>query len=130
MGLGYALSCLAGAPAALPFVRPDGPITLWSMSQRVGSVSYLTFSAGFSLAVYALFVVVCDRGGLRVGTFRVFGRNALAAYVLHGLVADAVKPYVPNDAPGWYVAAGFLVYFGINELFVRNLEKNGIFFRL
>ena len=83
MGLGYALSCLAGPPAAPPFVPPDGPISLWSMSQRAGSVSYLTFSTGFSLAVYALFVVACDRGGLRVGTFRTFGRNALAAYILH-----------------------------------------------
>jgi hypothetical protein len=93
------------------------------MSQRVGSVPYLTFSAGFALAVYALFVAACDRGGLRVGTFRAFGRNALAAYVLLGLVAGAVKPYVPSAAPGWYVAAGFLVYFGINELFVRGLEN-------
>ena len=59
------------------------------MSQRTGSVSYLTFAAGFSLAVYALFVAACDRGGLRVGHFRTFGRNALAAYVLHGLVAGA-----------------------------------------
>jgi hypothetical protein len=130
MGLGHALACLAGPPAAPPFVPPHGPISPWSMSQRVGSVSYLTFSTGFSLAVFALFVVACDRGGLRVGTFRAFGRNALAAYILHGLVAGAVKPYVPDDAPGWYVAAGFLVYLGINELFVRGLEKNGVFLRL
>jgi predicted acyltransferase len=132
MGLGYGLSCLAGAPAAPPFVPPEGPVSLWSMSQRAGTVSYLTFAAGFSLAVYALFVVLCDRAGLQLqsGTFRAFGRNALAAYVLHGLVADAVKPYVPGDAPGWYVAAGFLVYFGINVLFVRGLERDGIFLRL
>src|SRR3954469_25756158 len=130
MGLGYRLSCLAGAPASLPFVPPEGPISPWSMSQRSGSGSYLTFSTGFSLAVFALFVVACDRGGLRVGAFRAFGRNALAAYILHSLVAGAVKPYVPVDAPGWYVAAGFLVYFGINELFVRSLEKNGVFLRL
>jgi hypothetical protein len=41
-----------------------------------------------------------------------------------------VKPYFPDDAPGWYVAAGFLVYFGINALFVRGLERNGVFLRL
>ena len=130
MGLGYALACLAGPPASPPFVPPDGPIGPWSMSQRTGSVSYLTFSAGFSLAVFALFVA-----GLRPGRppgrdVPRFGRNALAAYILHGLVAGAVKPYVPGDAPGWYVAAGFLVYFGINELFVRGLERDGIILRL
>jgi hypothetical protein len=45
-------------------------------------------------------------------------------------VAGAVKPYVPADAPGWYVAAGFLVYFVINERFVRGLERNRVFLRL
>ena len=100
------------------------------MSQRTGSISYLTFASGFSLLVYATFVAACDRGGLRVGLFRTFGRNALAAYVLHDLVAGAVKPYVPRNAPGWYVAAGFLLYFGISYGLVRGLEKQGVFIKL
>jgi predicted acyltransferase len=130
MGIGYLLSSLAGPAAPLPFVPPSGSVSLWSMSQRTGSVSYVLFAAGFALAADALFVVLCDRHGLRVGTFRVFGRNALAIYILHSLVSNAVKPYVPNDAPGWYVAAGFLVFFMINDLFARSLERNGVFLRL
>ena len=115
-----------------PFVEPaEGmPVDLWTMSQRTGSVSYLTFAAGFSLAVYALFVLLCDLGGLRVGLFRTFGQNALAAYIVHPMVAGAVKPYVPGDSPLWYVAAGFLLYFAICYLFIRYLEKHGIFLRL
>jgi predicted acyltransferase len=130
MLVGYGLSCLIGSIAAPPFVPQGGPIKLWSMSQRTGSVSYLIFSSGFSLAVYALFVAACDRGKLQIGLFRTFGQNALAAYILHGLVADAVKPFAPKDAPAWYVAAAFLLYFGINYLFIRNLEKNGLFLKL
>jgi predicted acyltransferase len=130
MGLGYTLACLAGSPASPPFVAPSGPVHLWTMSQRTGSISYLTFASGFSLLVYATFVAACERGGLRVGLFRTFGRNALAAYVLHDLVAGAVKPYVPRDAPGWYVAAGFLLYFGISYGLVRGLEKQGVFIKL
>jgi len=130
MVAGYGLSCLGGAPAAPPFVAPDVPVNLWTMSQRTGSISYLTFSAGFSLLVYAAFVVICDRGGLGVGLFRTFGRNALAAYVLHGMVGAAVRPYVPDDAPGWYVAAGFLAYFGVTLALVRGLERQGVFIRL
>jgi predicted acyltransferase len=130
MGVGYGLSCVGRAPAAPPFLAPAAPVTLWTMSQRTGSISYLTFASGFSLLVYAAFVAACDRGGLRVGLFRTFGRNALAAYVLHGLVASAVKPYVPRDAPGWYVAAGFLLYFGISYGLVRGLEKQGVFIKL
>jgi predicted acyltransferase len=130
MALGYGLSCLGGAPAAPPFVAPAGPVNLWTMSQRTGSISYLTFASGLSLLVYATFVAACDRGGLGVGFFRTFGRNALAAYVLHDLVAGAVKPYVPRDAPGWYVAAGFLLYFGISYGLIRGLEKQGVFIKL
>ena len=42
----------------------------------------MAFSAGFSLAIYALFVAMCDERDFRSTTFRAFGRNALAAYVL------------------------------------------------
>jgi predicted acyltransferase len=130
MALGYGLSCLGGAPAAPPFVAPAGPVNLWTMSQRTGSISYQTFASGFSLLACAAFVAACDRGGLRVGLFRTFGRNALAAYVLHDLVAGAVNPYVPRDAPGWYVAVGSLLYFGISYGLVRGLEKQGVFIKL
>ena len=101
MGLGYLLSCPGGSIAAPPFVQPEEgrQVTLWTMSQRTGSVSYQTFAAGFSLAVYALFVVLCDIGSLRVGLFRTFGQNALAAYIVHPMVAGAVKPYIPRDSP-------------------------------
>ncbi|WP_435009100.1 hypothetical protein P12x_000350 [Tundrisphaera lichenicola] len=130
MGVGQALSSLAGPSVPWPFVPPVGPVGLWSMSQRTGSVSYLTFAAGFSLATYALFVVLCDRWNFQSPIFRAFGRNALAAYVLHGLVAGAIKPFVPGDSPGWFVAAGFLAYFAINLLFVRGMEKDGLYLRM
>jgi predicted acyltransferase len=132
MGLGFLLSCCSGSLAAPPFVQPtEGyQVNLWTMSQRTGSVSYQTFAAGFSLAVYALFVVLCDKGGLRIGMFRTFGQNPLAAYIIHPMVASAVKPYVPNDSPLWYVGAGFLLYFGISYLFTRYLEQHQIFIRL
>jgi predicted acyltransferase len=129
---GYALSCAVGHRAPPPFVPPSssGPPALWTMSQRTGSTSYLTFSAGFSLAVYALFVLACDLGRFQSRVFRTFGVNALAAYIIHPLVAGAVKPYAPNDAPLWYVAAAFGVYFGICYLFNRYLEDHRIFLKL
>jgi predicted acyltransferase len=132
MGLGYLLSCMGGSLAPPPFVQPEEgrQVTLWTMSQRTGSISYQSFAAGFSLAVYALFVSLCDHGSLRVGMFRTFGQNALAAYIIHPMVAGAIKPYMPDDSPLWYVEAGFLLYFGICYLFIRCMEKNEIFLRL
>jgi predicted acyltransferase len=143
MLLGYALACLnavtppntAGTEVRswlveAPFVPPSRPVNLWSMSQRCGSVSYQTFAAGFSLAVYALFVLACDRGRLRLGLFTTFGSNALAAYLLHDLVSEAIKPYAPTDAPLWFVLAAFGLFLAVCYLFVRHLEKNHIFLRL
>jgi len=129
---GYALSCVGGHWAPPPFVPPSasGPPALWTMSQRTGSTSYLTFAAGFSLAIYALFVLACDLGGFQSRVFRTFGVNALAAYIIHPLVAGAVKPYAPNDSPLGFVAAAFGVYFGICYLFNRYLEEHRIFLKL
>jgi predicted acyltransferase len=131
---GYALSCLdpiAGLRlAAMPFVPTAHPVTMWTMSQRAGTVSYLVFASGFSMAVYALFLLACDIGGLRLGVFRTIGRNALAAYVLHDIVAGAVKPYAPADSPPLYIAATLALFFGITYLFVRHLERDGITIRM
>jgi predicted acyltransferase len=130
--LGYALSCMGGYRATPPFLPPSAGhvVDIWTMSQRTGSMSYLTFSAGVSLAVYALFVLICDHGGWQFSLFRIFGQNALAAYIIHPMVASAVKPYLPKNAPLWYVAAGFGLYFAICALLNRYLEKHELFLRL
>ncbi|MBI5760666.1 MAG: DUF1624 domain-containing protein [Planctomycetales bacterium] len=145
MLLGYGLSCIMpvtphnGVPGATswtvslnepPFIPPTQPTNIWTMSQRAGSVTYLTFGAGFSLAVLALFVLACDRGPVRIGIFRTLGTNALVGYILHDLVNDAVKPFFPKDSPLWYVMTGFGVSLAICYLFLRSLEKQRLFLRL
>jgi predicted acyltransferase len=117
-----------------PFVAPPDPLhrkhNYWMMSQRAATLSYHTFAGGLSLALYALFYVACDIWGWQLGLFRTLGTNALVGYVLHGMVDGAVSPFIPRDAPGWYVTCGFLLYFGITYLFIRKLEKDGIYLKL
>jgi predicted acyltransferase len=125
-----------------PFVappHPEGDIgasyrfrkwNYWMMSQRSGSLSYLTFSAGFSLALYVLFYVACDLFSMQLGVFRTFGLNALAAYVLHMMVNSAIRPFMPRDVPSWTMWLGCALFMAVTYLFVRNLEKNDIFIRL
>jgi predicted acyltransferase len=126
-------------PPFVPPPHPEGRIdesyklrwwNYWMMSQRAGTISYLTFSAGFSLALYALFYVVCDRIGLQLGVFRTFGTNALAAYVLHGMVASAIQPFMTRDVPAWYLWSGCGLFMLITYLIVRSLEKQGIYIKL
>jgi predicted acyltransferase len=91
---------------------------------------FMFFATGFAMGVYALFVLLCDRGSLRVGVFQTFGRNPLAAYILHEMVGRAVRPFAPPDSPLVWVAATFLVYFGVTYLFVRHLEEHEIYLRM
>jgi hypothetical protein len=117
-----------------PFVpAPDSDsrkLNYWMMSQRVATISYHTFGAGFALAVYVLFYIACDLRGWQIGLFRTFGSNALVAFILHELVSSAVKPFVPRDAPWWYAMAAFFLYFGVTYLMVRSLEKQKIYLKL
>jgi predicted acyltransferase len=128
---GRELSTLIAEP---PFVPPPPSSrrqwNYWMMSQRAGTLSYLTFAAGFSLLVCAAYYVACDRWGWRLGLFETLGTNALAGYIIHGMTDAAVSPFVPRDSPAWYMWAGFAVYFAITWLFLRTLEKNRIFLRL
>lgn len=118
-----------------PFVAPPPPSerqrNYWMMSQKAGSTSYQFFGAGFSLLVYAAFVVISDLARIRLGVFRTLGTNALAAYILGGMVERAVKPFFPSDSPTLALAfLGFGVFFAIAYLFLRHLEKNAIFLRM
>lgn len=147
MALAYGLSCLHLQPSDLddwkfdltasaeppPLVHADTkPPTndLFTMSQRSGSLTYTLFGAGAALAVLALFVVACDVYRFRFGPFETFGTNALAAYLIHGLVFAAVKPLTPRDAPLWYVSLMCALALGLCYGFVRHLQKQKLFLKL
>ncbi|MBX3436503.1 MAG: hypothetical protein KF861_03360 [Planctomycetaceae bacterium] len=102
----------------------------WMMSQRGGTLTYPMFSAGVALWIYVLFYVLCDIWGFRSTFFNAFGVNALAAYILHDLVGGAVKPLVPQGAPTWYIWGSVAVFFVINYVIIRHLEKQKIFLKL
>lgn len=133
MILGYVLACVGpDGPrlASPPFFPPNHVPDLMTMSQRAGSLSYLVFAAGFSLLVHSAFIALCDVKGLALGVFGLFGRNALAAYVVHMLVSDFVQPYVPKDSPGPYLIAGVAVYLLICWLFQRHMERHKLILKL
>ncbi len=139
MAIAYWLS-LKSPQFSPPFVKPDEPYSTerwladpsyyWSMSQRAGTVTYTAFAAGFGLWVYAAFLVACDGWGLRWGYLDLLGRHALAGYVIHDLVGEAVRPFVPKDSPAWWVLTGFAVFLGIITLFLNYLDRNKYYLKL
>ena len=103
-------STWAEPPFVPPPDRDERKENYWMMSQRAAHAFAITsFAAGLSLALYAVFYVACDVWGWQLGLFRTLGTNALVGYILHGMVDDAVSPFIPRDSPGWYVTAGFLL---------------------
>jgi len=123
-------SLLAEPPFFVP--KPDAlrKKNYWSMDKRMVTQSFILFSTGFSVALYALFVLACDTAGGSIGLFRTFGQNALAAYVIHGPVEHSIQQLVPDDSPAWWVTVGFVIFFTITYFFVRFLEKNKLYLKL
>jgi predicted acyltransferase len=105
-------------------------VNYWTMSQRAGSVTYPLFAAGFALMVYAACRVLCDRWGFRWGYLDLFGRHALAGYIVHDMADGAVKAFVPKDSPWWWVAIGFAVFLGLITVVLRYLDRNRLFLKL
>ena len=132
MAAGYALSCLSngGGWAAPPFVANTQPHDLWTMSQKAGSTSYLLFSAGFSIAVYAIFRILCDARGWSLQLFHDLGSNALAAYILHNLVMDTMEKFAPKDSPAWWALGTGALHFGPVWWMVRWLNSKNLYLRL
>ena len=144
MALGYGMSCLnlvtppntvsgtglSSWLVAPPFVPPSHPVNLWTMSQRAGTVSYLTFGAGLSLALYALFVWACDVQRWQIGIWRTLGTNALAGYIIHEVVGWGFWPVIGWWSPSGEVLLALIFYLGICYACVRLLEKKGIYWRI
>ncbi|MEZ6040881.1 MAG: hypothetical protein R3C20_10265 [Planctomycetaceae bacterium] len=118
----------------LPFIEPPGfedrQWNYWMMSQRAGTLTYLLFGAGFSLVVFAVFHQACDVYRLEFMPFRVLGSNALAGYVLHLMLMNAMDPFIPRDSPFWYVALALGLFFAIMWIFIGYLDRNRIHIRL
>ncbi len=73
---------------------------------------------------------ICDQVGLKVGLFRTFGQNALAAYIVHPMVASSVKPYLPEDSPSGSWPPVSSSTSEICYLLIHYLEKHEFFLRL
>jgi predicted acyltransferase len=102
----------------------------WMLGKRMPNLSFVIFGTGFQFALLALFSAACDLGGLRIGLFRTFGTNPLAAYFIHGGMAVVLAVVVPHDASLAICLVGFAVTFAITYLLVRYLERAGVYWRL
>jgi len=117
-----------------PFVAPPGADVrlgnYWMMCKQIPTLSFILFATGFAAAVYAVFIFICDGRGITCGVFRTFGRNPLAAYVIHDMIGRQLGPLVPADSPLWYCLLGLVVYTAAVYACVWSLERANIFIRV
>jgi hypothetical protein len=116
-------------------------LNYWTPGKRVVTPSLAITATGYALGLYALCVLLCDAGGISSGLLRTFGRNPLAAYILHlfflGGVVRALFGILDRHYPGflrpeeaWRGVVYCLVWFGLTYGCVRMLERRGIYLRL
>lgn len=123
-------SLLAESPFVAPPPADERLPNYWMMSKRIPTFSFIVCAAGFAFLLYGAFVFACDVLGLKLGVFRTFGMNPLAAYCIHSVVSNQIEKLMPNNAPLWYCVAGFAVFFGATYACVHYLEKRQLFIRL
>lgn len=123
-------SLLAEPPFVPPPGREERRVNYWMMTKQLPSPSFTLFASGFASALYALFVLACDIGPIRIGLFRTFGQNPLATYLLHVVVGLTLHTVSPEDAPLWFCLVSVTVFFLINYGIIRGLEKQGVYIRL
>jgi hypothetical protein len=118
-----------------PFVRPPAQqqrqLNYWLMSKRVVTPSFILAATGYALGVYALFILLCDVGSLRIGVLRTFGQNPLAAYILHLFVLNGVvRSFWPEDSTTMLALGHCLVWFALTYLCVRFLGSRRLYLHL
>jgi len=117
-----------------PFVVPPLPteraLNYWMMDKRIVSQSFVLFSTGFALVLYWIFILASDVGGFRLRVFELFGKNPLAAYIIHHFVAHSILAVVPKDSPITWCLFGLVASFGITYVFVKFLDARKLYLRL
>lgn len=122
---------LLGDPPFLQIPPPaERRINYWMIDKRMTSLPFTLFASGFGIALYALFIVACDVGGLAIPLFRTLGTNALAAYAIHHAIEALVHQFVPKDSPIGAVLGALAAFFFITWMMIRFLEKNKLYIRL
>ncbi|QVL33183.1 DUF1624 domain-containing protein [Telmatocola sphagniphila] len=117
-----------------PFVQPAAEeqreYNYWLVSKRIVSLPFQFTALGYSLLVFAAFLLLSDGLKISLGLLRTFGQNPLASYLAHEIISRAVASIAPSDAPLYWVIGSFGVYFLLTYSFIRQLEKKKIFLRM
>lgn len=122
---------LAEPPFIPPPAYPKRAWNYWMMSQKAGALSYQTFAAGLSLLVFLMFDWTAKRIQGRWNPLATLGRNAIACYIAHGFLIDAISSgWLQKSSPAAHVVLGLFLVLTATYGLAKFLEWRGIFLRL
>lgn len=125
------LYVLAEPPFVPPPSYPKRAWNYWMMSQKAGSLSYQTFAGGLSLLVFVFFDWASERMKSRWKPLSTLGRNAIACYIVHGFLIDAISSgRLQKSSPAAQVLLGLTVVLFLTYGLAKFMEWRGIFLRL
>ena len=111
----------------LPQIYPTSNIL--NISQRAASISYQLVGAGFSIFIFIIFYWTYQIKKIESNILKTFGMNALAAYLLDGLVSEFILPWAPTDSPFPHILLMGTIHFILCYSFLRGMEKQNLFLR-
>jgi hypothetical protein len=122
---------LAEPPFVPPPSYPKRAWNYWMMSQKAGTLSYQSFAGGLSLLVFLLFDWASERIRSRWNPLTTLGRNAIACYIAHGFLIDAISSgWLQKTSPESHVLLGLFLVLSATFGLAKFLEWRGIFLRL
>ena len=139
------ISCAAVTVSAKTFVISAGLLlgglilSIWiPINKPLWSVSYVFYAAGWASFVLALLIYLIDYKGWEKPffPFKALGMNALALFVLSGLLMKIIWRYIGWDYPAIFGTTEFLslvyalMYLSVHLVIAVILYKNKIFIKL
>jgi predicted acyltransferase len=122
---------LAEPPFVPPPSYPKRAWNYWMISQKAGALSYQIFAGGLSLLVFLIFDWTSERFRSRWNPLTTLGRNAIACYIAHGFLIDAISSgWLQKTSPESHVLLGLFLVLSATFGLAKFLEWRGIFLRL
>ena len=101
-----------------------------AMSQWAASFSMQAFSAGMTVAVYAVFYVLAEELGITWSPLNVLSQNALLLYMLRRSVFNLIRGIFPPDCPAGMVVVLVTLSLLLNFTIAYYLKRNKLFLRI
>lgn len=100
------------------------------ISKNEVNLSYILVSTGLSFLVFIFFLIINEKWGFSIPTFRSLGRNALFLYIFHYLLIRGLQFLIPKNSGLGLILIGVLTVYGLCFGIAWYLDFKKLYLRL